>query len=109
MNEEPRTSIEDTLTGLFIQARSEALREAERLGNVRGIITSTPYKVSHLTVLAKKSIEALIKQAELRARIDEADRIPNPSFISGTKRVEPLREYKIERIAELHAELEQAD
>ncbi len=57
-------------------------------------------KFEDLNQTQAKAIQALITEA----RIEEVERIPNPAYISGAKRVEPMRDYKHQREAELQAQ-----
>lgn len=56
---------------------------------------------------ADKAIQAHTAKAVLEARLDEVDHIPNPGYIEGGKRVEPLFDYRVKRRKELNAELQQ--
>ena len=58
-------------------------------------------QVEKAEAIATQAITTLISEAELRGRIDELKRVPNPAYISGAKRVEPMRDYKYRRVNDL--------
>lgn len=73
------TELEELLTPLFVQARSEALREANNIRMTGGIVTNTPSKVLHLVKEVQLKLSKPTNQTEakpvdgkMRRIIDEA-------------------------------------